>query len=336
MASKACWGGSELHRRLSVALTGIADLEGALCEVHQAIDWYEVADGRRLSLVLHATQGSRAVLRELSLLVEAARARNNGWKNDPAFTIALPAVTLTDEVLGAIEQLDVRSPRMTVLAAWSDAESFAGLERDLDAAVSRLHRQDIAIQPMFVLSHDWASLGALHAWLARLEAETTARSRFVFSRFPLVEAPWIGRCSDLERFVTELVEIWSAFPGLNESVAASTGGAFREFYRVKELWAVEDPRVIGFDGARAARARDPVEERQARFRQEVVRRLVAEPGLYARCRRSTNRVVLENDWDFAFDSYECQSPVFLVQAPAGSSSSRSDASSAAQPLAPST
>lgn len=302
--------GTALHRRVTVASTELIDIEAAIAELHEALDWYAVAEGRRLTLRLHAIDGSPPVLRMISTLLGTARARNEGSKTDPSVEVVLPAAKLTEASLGLLERLDTRSPRITVVGMWSDGHAFAELESDIDSLAWRWRETHLAFRPMFLLSNAWESLAVLADQLRRLRGEESARAHFVLSRGPVIEAPWTGLCDDLAAFVDRLLEVWAEWPGLNDAVALSGGGAFREFYRAKEAWALARRGLRHEGDIDALPLRDASNTRRLALRAEVTRRLDEDPELYVRCNRSASRVVLENDWDFGFDSYECQSPLF--------------------------
>jgi hypothetical protein len=314
-------GAPELHRTTTFPVSSLSDLPALLDAMSAALRWYQGAEARRLRVDLHAWDPSPAGLEAVRLLVERMRAENDFLKQDPPVVVAMPGRCITPRVLDALEALDTRSPRLKLLATWDDGEAFRSLAEELGALRARLAGRHLAVHSLFLLSFDWANVEALRHQLIAIDLEGGEPARLLFERSPVVEAPWTAACASVERFVAHAFELWCAFSALNDSIALSPGGALRELYRAKELWALERGSGAGRGATHAAPERAPaVPSRLRELREAVARRLAEEPGLYERCSGSAKRVVLDNDWDFVFDSYECQSPIFAAPMGAGAAS----------------
>lgn len=109
--------------------------------------------------------------------------------------------------------------------------------------------------------------------------------------------------------------MWQAFPCLDESIAYSAHGPIKQFFQIKEGVFLN---TVAEQGQLGVGLMDKEGERKNSDVMASVFDKYIRDELYGDgCRKLTpfirKMIALENDWDFVFDSYECQSPMFISE-----------------------
>lgn len=301
--------------RENIYLSPCVDVVSIERKIRHALQWYYANEFNKLIFRIHVTGDEPSRINSLVRVVRDIHTSGNAFKQDPAVEIIAPVAALENDLLDAIGQVDTQSPRLLVLGSASDTQGFDVNREAIAAAIAGAAQRHIRMRLHFSIKSDVDAVNTLGEFLKAEIEKDEGIARSVLGHAPVIDISPFIRIENIKAFVKAIAGLWQAFPWLDESIPYSASGPMQMFFQTKEQMFLESldkqgkqvpPAMPGTGVPGQGRPMTLNEAFVSHVRQELMQgddRMLA-PFL-------RKMIALDNDWDFVFDSYECQSPVFI-------------------------
>ena len=283
-----CFRNLKRFEQLDIAASARA-IDGQ--QVDKLIDWFNESLLRELTLCLDVTPDNWA---SVANMIQHFRDRKLSGKSDPQFRLFINDDVLGEVDLKAIEEMDVRLPRLEVNVLLRDHDGFSNLRERIAEVGGASQDLLLRIQPYLLVERCLDSLRTL--------------DRQIDQECPLVEIE-VAPSSDIEQLVNYIAEFWSRHPSIDAAISHSRGGFFHRFHMVKELWHFEQVLPSSEDWLDANLDSWNADDTLRTFCHSLVDRITMQD--YYRWKYRRTSAAMEFDVDSISDSSECQSPVFV-------------------------
>lgn len=279
--------------------------------------WYYDNEYRKLVVKIILDDQSSASMDKLASIINSIRILNTGIKQNPDIVIHVNIDELSKQCINDIDKLDTASPRIVMVITIDDKYDFNNFEASYLKTLDQVTHNKIEYYTMFYIRNEAENIDVLRRKLNHIKNSNEALGRVIFNHSPIVEVDYKISCDDNEELINRISDLWLDLPEINDSINMSLGGYFKELFICKERFFWKNLKIRGRNIKKEANIRGNSNDDNALY--QIVENKLSEFNLYEAFQHRSNNVVLDNDWDFAFDSYVCQSPILANKQISGGS-----------------
>ncbi|BCS54412.1 hypothetical protein [Geobacter sp. SVR] len=304
------------HQIVHLYMTSYTDHLAEMIRVHDAVSGYYKNELGKLFIIIHVVEDSPVVLNMLEDTILTIREVPGELKQDPIIAIMINEDKTSVETLEALAKLDTRSPRLQVVFSVTDSQPFHQYTNSLESLLRKAEQLFLQCRVRFNLVTPDRSLPSIKDYLNPILSSKSYLQAFFEKYPPIIDIPLFAQIENMDHFANEIIDFWECFPWVEETVPFMTNGLMRLFFITKEQNFLQ--HIIRRDVQRYSPGEARTSIACLRKVQKIDHSFRA--GLQHRTTSAVDNhqfhytkksIALDHDWDFVFDSYECQSPIFI-------------------------
>lgn len=299
-------------KRLDLYITHFTNITKAELMIQKGLKWYYSNELHQLVVRFYVLGTKPLLAHTLNNLTNCTRSTYSDFKDNPNIEIVILTNHIGETILDTIQQLDEQSPKILLLPSISDFDGFNECRNSLKYVVSQARQRHIETRVHFNITAS-ESIESLRVFLHEELDAGEELSSCMTSNYPVVDISPLSNTEDLDGFVQQIASLWDDFPWLNDSVAYGSDGLNKMFYKSKEMLFLNEVVSQGRLNIDFAKIQESNFTKTESTYHTLFQNELSSNNGKGLAPFERKMIALDNDWDFVFDSYECQSPIFMPE-----------------------